>query len=293
MYQIKMSVKTLAEFVYQQGDLTSVYMSAERANIGSRIHRMLQKKGGADYQSEVFLKEETIVDDIQFIIDGRADGIIENDKGVIVDEIKSVTCDYEDIQADRNPAHWAQAYGYAYIYAKQNSLSAVTVQLTYYQIDIEQIKQFHELKTFEQLEEFYFNMLKSYVVWAKRTGDFHKLRDESIRKLSFPYQEYRNGQRELAVAVYKTILDEDVLFVQAPTGIGKTVSTLFPAIKAIGEQKTERIFYLCAKNITASVARDCISHMLKQGLHIKSCSIIAKDKMCLLKERNCDPKICR
>lgn len=292
MYQIKMSVKALAEFVYQQGDLISVFMSAERANIGSRIHRMLQKKGGADYQSEVFLKEETIIDDIQFIIDGRADGIIENDKGVIVDEIKSVTCDYEEIQADRNPAHWAQAYGYAYIYAKQNSLSAVTVQLTYYQIDIEQIKQFHELKTFEQLEEFYFDMLKSYVVWAKRTGDFHKLRDESIRKLSFPYHEYRNGQRELAVAVYKTILDEDILFAQAPTGIGKTVSTLFPAIKAIGEHKTERIFYLCAKNITASVARDCIIHMLKQGLHVKSCSIIAKDKMCLLEERNCDPKVC-
>lgn len=292
MYQIKMSVKALAEFLYQQGDLTSAFMSAERANLGSRIHRMLQKQGGVNYQSEVFLKEETILDDICFVIDGRADGIINSEEGIILDEIKSVSCDYEEIHEDMNQAHWAQAYGYAYIYAKQNALSSMTVQLTYYQIDIDQIKQFHHKKTFHELEAFYMDMLKAYVIWAKRTSDFQKLRDESIHKLSFPYNEYRSGQRELAVAVYKTIIDEDILFAQAPTGIGKTVSTLFPAVKAIGEHKIERIFYLCAKNITAAVAKDCVHRMLKKGLHIKSCNIIAKDKMCFMEERNCDPAVC-
>lgn len=292
MYQIKMSVKALAEFLYQQGDLTSSFLSAERANIGTRIHHKLQKQGGEHYQSEVFLKEETIIDDIRFVIDGRADGIIDSEKGIIIDEIKSISCDFEDIQEDMNQAHWAQAYGYAYIYAKQQALASVIVQLTYYQIDIDQVKQFHHEMTFAQLEAFYMDMLKAYTVWAKRSRDFQKLRDESIQALSFPFPSYREGQRELAVAVYKTILDEDILFAQAPTGIGKTISTLFPAIKAIGEHKTERIFYLCAKNITATVAKDSIRHMLLKGLHIRSVAIIAKDKMCMLEERNCDPKAC-
>lgn len=292
MYQIKMSVKALAEFLYQQGDLGVSFLSPERASIGSRIHRKLQKQGGEHYQSEVFLKEETIIDDLYFIIDGRADGIIESDAGIILDEIKSVSCDFEEIHEDMNQAHWAQAYGYAYIYAKQQNLASVTVQLTYYQIDIDQIKQFHHEMTFVQLEAFYMEMLKAYTVWAKRSRDFQQLRDHSIHHLSFPFANYREGQRELAVAVYKTILDEDILFAQAPTGIGKTISTLFPAIKAIGERKTERIFYLCAKNITATVAQDSIHLMHEQGLHIRCVSIVAKDKMCMLEERNCDPKVC-
>lgn len=292
MYQIKMSVKALAEFLYQQGDLTSSFLSAERANIGTRIHHKLQKQGGERYQSEVFLKEETMLDDIRFVIDGRADGIIDSEKGIIIDEIKSVSCDFEDIQEDMNQAHWAQAYGYAYIYAKQQALASVIVQLTYYQIDIDQIKQFHHEITFAQLEAFYMDMLKAYTVWAKRSRDFQKLRDQSIQALSFPFPNYREGQRELAVAVYKNILDEDILFAQAPTGIGKTISTLFPAIKAIGEHKTERIFYLCAKNITATVAKESIRHMHLKGLHIRCVSVIAKDKICMLEERNCDPKVC-
>ena len=292
MYQIKMSVKALAEFLYQQGDLGVSFLSPERANIGSRIHRKLQKQGGEHYQSEVFLKEETIIDDLCFIIDGRADGIIESETGIILDEIKSVSCNFEEIHEDMNQAHWAQAYGYAYIYAKQQNLASVTVQLTYYQIDIDQIKQFHHEMTFAQLEAFYMEMLKAYTVWAKRSRDFQQLRDQSIHDLSFPFANYREGQRELAVAVYKTILDEDILFAQAPTGIGKTISTLFPAVKAIGEHKTERIFYLCAKNITAAVAQDSIHLMHEQGLHIRCVSIVAKDKMCMLEERNCDPKVC-
>lgn len=292
MYQVKMSVKALAEFLYRQGDLTAVFMNAERANIGSRIHRMLQKQGKDAYQSEVFLKEETQLDDICFVIDGRADGIISSNEGIIIDEIKTVSCDYEEIHEDMNFAHWAQAYGYAYIYAKQQSLSSVTVQLTYYQIDIDEIKQFHHKKSFQELEAFYMGMLEAYRQWAKRIHDFQTLRDHSIRSLSFPYPQYRQGQRELAVAVYKTILDEDILFAQAPTGIGKTISTLFPSLKALGEKKIERIFYLCAKNITTKAAKDSIRHMLNQGLRIKSTTILAKDKMCLLEERNCDPDVC-
>lgn len=292
MYKVKMSVKALAEFLYQSGDLSSAFMSMERANIGSKIHRMLQKQGGDNYQSEVFLKEETMLDDMCFEIDGRADGIITTDQGIVIDEIKSVTCEYEDIHEEMNMTHWAQAYGYAYIYAKQQELSKLTVQLTYYQIDLDQIKQFQRTKTMQELEDFYLGMLREYQTWAMRSHTFQELRDVSIQALPFPFPTYRPGQRELAVAVYKTILDEDVMFAQAPTGIGKTISTLFPSLKALREQKVERIFYLCAKNMTASVAKDSVKLMLDLGLRVKCTSIIAKDKMCLLEERNCDPEAC-
>lgn len=293
MIQIKLSVKNLAEFCYRRGDLSAAYLSPQRANIGSKIHRMIQKKGGSHYQSEVYLKESTQLDDfVLFTIDGRADGIITNENQVIIDEIKTVTCDYEDIHEDRNPAHWAQAYGYAYIYAKQHELEEVIVQLTYYQIDLDQIKQFRHAETFAQLEQFYMEMLEEYREWAMRHHNFAKIRDLSIQNLAFPFAQYRPGQRELAIAVYKTILDEDILFAQAPTGIGKTISTLFPALKALKEQKIERIFYLCAKNLTAKAAQDSVKLMMDQGLRIKCVSIVAKDKMCLLEERNCDPEVC-
>lgn len=293
MFHVSMSVKALAQFLYQSGDLASSFQSVERANIGSRIHRMLQKKGGDAYQSEVFLKEETQLDDTMcFVIDGRADGIITTEQGIVVDEIKTVTCDYEDIHEELDFTHWAQAYGYAYIYAKQHELAELIVQLTYYQIDLDQVKQFQRKKSFEELQSFYFGMLEAYRKWAMRTHHFQELRDASIHTLAFPFPAYRPGQRELAVAVYKTILDNDVMFAQAPTGIGKTISTLFPGLKAIGEGKIERIFYLCAKNITAKVAKDSIATMMQQGLRVKCTSLIAKDKMCLLEERNCDPEVC-
>lgn len=288
-----MSVKSLVEFLYQSGNLTSSFLSAERANIGSRIHRKLQAQGGDHYQSEVFLKEETILDDdMCFVIEGRADGIITLDTGIIIDEIKTVTCDFEDIQEDMCFTHWAQAYSYGYIYAHQQNIQELTIQLTYYQIDIDEIRTFQRKKTYIQLKEFYFNMLEEYRKWALLQHNFANVRDIAIRNMNFPFPAYRPGQRELAVAVYKTILDEDIMFAQAPTGIGKTISTLFPSIKAIGEGKIERIFYLCAKNITATVAQESVQLLRSQGLRIKCTSITAKDKMCLLEERNCDPAVC-
>ncbi len=292
MMEVKLSVKTLVEFLYQSGDLRVSFFSPQRANIGSRIHRMLQKQGGDHYESEVFLKEETDYDQIHFMIDGRADGIITIDDQIILDEIKTCTCDYDEIHEDLCFKHWAQAYGYAYIYAKQHDIAEIIVQLTYYQIDINEKKQFRRNKTFVELQTFYMDMLAQYASWAKRSSDFKELRNASIATLDFPFPSYRKGQRELAVAVYKTIVDGDILFAQAPTGIGKTISTLFPALKALQEQKINRIFYLCAKNITATVAQDSILTMAKQGLRLKCVHILAKDKMCLLDERNCDPQVC-
>lgn len=293
MQKFTMSVKALVEFLYQSGDLSASFLSAERANLGARIHRMLQAQGTDSYKSEVYLKEETLIeDDMCFTIEGRADGILTENDTIIIDEIKTVSCEFDNIQEDLCFTHWAQAYTYGYIYAKQNAVKELVIQLTYYQIDIDEIKRFQRKKTFLELEEFYLDMLNQYRAWALLQRNARDARDTSIKELSFPFPSYRKGQRELAVAVYRTILEEDVMFAQAPTGIGKTMSTLFPSIKALREKKVERIFYLCAKTITASVAQESIQRMMAQGLHIKSTLLTAKDKMCLLEERNCDPESC-
>lgn len=293
MHTFTMSVKTLVEFLYQSGDLSASFLSADRANLGSRIHRLLQSQGGDAYKSEVYLKQETMIEnDMCFIIEGRADGIITQTDTITIDEIKTVSCEYEAIHEDLCFAHWAQAYTYGYIYALQHHIDELIIQLTYYQIDIDEVKQFQRRKSFAELEEFYLDMLSQYRAWALLQRNFIKTRDDSIHDLPFPFPSYRKGQRELAIAVYRTILDEDVMFAQAPTGIGKTMSSLFPSIKALKEKKVERIFYLCAKTITASVAQESIQRMMAQGLHIKSTTLTAKDKMCLMEERNCDPTVC-
>lgn len=290
LYKIKMAVRQLVEYLYQSGDLSQAFLSVERANLGSRIHRKIQKAAGDQYQSEVFLKDETTMDDITFIIEGRADGIVVEDEHVLIDEIKSTAIPYDEIEPVF--VHWAQVYCYCYFYMKQEQIEHITAQLTYVQIDNDAIKQFQKEFTFKEIETFYLDMLQSYIQFAKQMKDFEVLRDESIQNLTFPFPGYREGQREFAVSVYRSIQEKKELYAMAPTGIGKTISTLFPSIKSIYEFHTEKIFYLCAKNITATVAIDTMNLLYHHGLRLKCVSLTAKDKMCLMEERNCDPEVC-
>lgn len=291
MYQIQLSVRNLVEALYLGGDLVSTSQSMERANLGARIHRQIQSKYGEHYQSEVYLKITSELEDFCFTIDGRADGICIDDDKVLIDEIKTTYVPYDEID-ESHFVHFAQAYIYAYIYAIDHDIKELDVQITYYQLEINEVKCFLHHKTFDELESFYFDTLKQYLKWANLKKDVIETSQASLKQLHFPFSDYRKGQRQFAVAVYKTILDKDILFAQAPTGIGKTISTLFPALKAIGEKKCEKIFYLCAKNITASVAYDTISLIYDQGVRFKTVAITAKDKICFLEERNCDPKHC-
>lgn len=286
-----LSVRELVEFLYKSGDLSYTPISIERANLGSKIHRLLQSQGEGNYKKEVYLKIETELDDIRFVIDGRADGIFEEKDNIILEEIKTTALSYDEID-DSNFLHFAQAYCYAYIYVQQNKLDNIFIQLTYYQIETKQIKTFRQAKTKEELFSFYMQTLSLYLRWAKLTQKIRMNSAKSLKSLVFPFESYRDGQREFASGVYKTILDKRSLFAQAPTGIGKTISTLFPSLKAIGEGKAEKIFYLCAKNITASVVYNTLNLLYKQELPFKSVGITAKDKICFLDERNCDPHIC-
>lgn len=291
MYHCNMSVRSLVEFTYQSGDLISTSSSMERANLGSRIHRQLQAAAEGDYSSEVFLKLETEYEGIMFEVEGRADGILVEEQGVTIEEIKTTAIPYDDIN-DQHFVHFAQAYCYGHMYLQEHDLAKLTIRLTYYQIDIHKTKVFQQEKTREELAAFYESTLAHYLKWANLSKDIKHASEVTLKELQFPFSKYRKGQRTFSIAVYKTILDKDILYAQAPTGIGKTISTLFPSLKAIGEGKVEKIFYLCAKNITASVAYDTLQLLYDQKVTFKTVGITAKDKICFLEKRDCDPNNC-
>ncbi len=292
--KIKVSVRNLVEFILRTGDIDSGFVgsSNNRAVEGTRIHKKVQNAGGDKYESEVMLKYDIEYEDYTLSLEGRADGIIKENDTVTIDEIKSTAAPIEKIDEDFNPLHWAQAKCYAFIYAEENQLQSINVQLTYYQIDTDEIKRIVKEFDFQELKEFFFDLIQKYFIWTEFQNKWIIERNISIKGLPFPHENYRKGQRELAVAAYKTIVNEKKLYAQAPTGIGKTISTAFPAIKAMGEGHTSKIFYLTAKTITRTVAGEAFSLMREKGLRVKTVVLTAKDKICFKEKATCTPELC-
>lgn len=290
MKAVQISVRRLVEFVLRGGSIDSRMTSSDRALEGTKIHQLLQKSAGEEYQAEVSLKLDRTVEGVVFSLDGRADGIINEQT---IDEIKTTETVMEEITEDFRPLHWAQLICYGFMFAEKSDLPEVTLQLTYYQVADEEIKQFRRVMSREEMGVFVDDLLSKYAVWAKMSAAWEMKRNKTIQELSFPYNSYRRGQRELSIAVYRTAVSGENLFCEAPTGIGKTMSTLFPAVKAMGEGKTDKIFYFTAKTITRQVAEDALDEMRRKGLAARSVTITAKDKICFLDERKCEPDHCQ
>ena len=289
---IKISIRNLVEFIMRHGSIDNRYTSSIKAIEGIRGHQRVQKSYGDNYTAEVPLKYTLTYEDLEIMVEGRADGILIEDDKTIIDEIKTTTKDLLLIDENTNPLHWAQAKCYGYIYSMQNELDNIDIQITYYNIDTKSTRILRQSYTLKELEEFFFWLIDEYKSWAQLESDWVNKRNESIKRLKFPFENYRPGQRELAVRVYKSITDSKKCFAQAPTGTGKTISTLFPAIKAMGEDKTSKIFYLTAKTITREVAQNTISLMRKKDLNLKAVTITAKEKICKMEEVNCNPEYC-
>ena len=289
---IKISIRNLVEFIMRHGSIDNRYTSSIKAIEGIRGHQKVQKSYGDNYTAEVPLKYTLTYEDLEIMVEGRADGILIEDEKTIIDEIKTTTKDLLLIDENTNPLHWAQAKCYGYIYSMQNELDNIDIQITYYNIDTKSTRILRQSYTLKELEEFFFWLIDEYKSWAQLESDWVNKRNESIKKLKFPFENYRPGQRELAVRVYKSITDSKKCFAQAPTGTGKTISTIFPAIKAMGEDKTSKIFYLTAKTITREVAQNTISLMRKKDLNLKAVTITAKEKICKMDEVNCNPEYC-
>ncbi|MDL2250426.1 PD-(D/E)XK nuclease family protein [Lachnospiraceae bacterium OttesenSCG-928-J05] len=289
---IRISVRHLVEFLEKEGDLDnrqgSVDMDAMQ--LGAKIHRKIQKSMGSHYTPEVSLKETFSFDAFELSLEGRADGIFTEDGEIWVDEIKGISKDIASIEAPAHE-HLSQAKCYAYIYGRQNEYEKIGVQMTYCQMETEEIRRFTEMYAFQELEDWMKGLLKRYEKWALFRIDHEEERNESIKGLEFPY-DYREGQRDVAVSVYRSIAQEKRLFIQAPTGVGKTMATLFPAVKATGEGKGEKIFYLTAKTVTRTVATSAATLLMEQGLRYKTIALTAKEKICLMEECECNPDHC-
>ena len=289
---VQISVRNLVEFIMREGDIDNRSGSFnENAMLeGSKIHRMIQGRMGPEYESEVSLRYVKDCGNYRIILDGRADGVLRQGGHVVVDEIKG-TC--RDLKKQKEPegVHLAQAKCYAYMIARREQLSDIGVRMTYCNMDTREIKYFHENFTFPTLERWFTQLLSDYQKWAEFEYTWKKLRQRSIHTLEFPFS-YRNGQKELAGHVYQTICHRKKLFIQAPTGVGKTISTLFPAIKAVGEGKADKIFYLTAKTITRTVAENTFSLLKKGGLRYKTLSLTAKEKICKMEQTDCNPEYC-
>ena len=294
METIHISVRNLVEFIFREGDIDNRHGRLPNADAmmeGSRIHRKIQKSKGAGYLAEVPLKYTLYTDNYELTIDGRADGVFVNEDGLtVIDEIKGI---YKNLERLEQPiyVHQAQAMCYAYIYALQNELSEIAVQMTYVNLDIETIKYFQQEFTFEELEDWFHELVENYRKWADFQFEWKQKRQASIKELEFPFA-YREGQKKLVSDVYRTINRKKTLFIQAPTGVGKTISTIFPAVKAVGEGLSDRIFYLTAKTITGTVAKETFQLLREHGLMAKTIQLTAKEKMCLCEEMECNPVHC-
>ena len=295
MMQLHISVRNLVEFIFREGDIDnriSHLQSADAMMEGTRIHRKIQKSMGEEYQAECPLKYIAESELYELTIEGRADGIFvdESEDITYIDEIKGM---YKKVELMEEPyyVHKAQAMCYAFIMAYQNEMNKIGVQMTYVNLETEEVKRFREQFTFEEIEKWFMDLLERYSKWADFQCRWKLKRQESIKALEFPF-EYREGQRKLVGDVYRTILRKKNLFLQAPTGVGKTISTIFPAVKAVGEGLGERIFYLTAKTITATVARETFNLLTVKGFRGKVIQITAKEKMCLCEEMECNPINC-
>lgn len=290
---IRISVRNLVEFILRSGDLDTrkgAFADREAMAKGSRIHRKIQRQMGASYQAEVSMSHTTEFDEFVILVEGRADGVLQTEEGVVIDEIKGV---HRDLRFLEEPleVHLAQAKCYAFFWSQDKDLEKIQVQMTYCHLDTEEIRRFERTYTSEELEKWYEWLITQYYQWALWEYQWKKTRNASMEGLEFPFP-YREGQRDVVSGVYRTILRKMQLFIQAPTGVGKTMSTIFPAVRSMGEGLTEKIFYLTAKTITRTVAWEAFQILKNQGLSCKVLIITAKEKMCVCEEVECNPVYC-
>ncbi len=293
---VRSSVRELCEFIYRTGDVYTggTDVTGNAMVMGAKIHRELQqknKKQNRNYRSEYHISCTEEYEEFVYEITGSIDGIIENGDGTVIDEFKTTHHELENLEWDTIKAYSAQLMCYGYMYAEKNALNFVTLRLAYYNYDDDDIKIIEKEFTFTELRKWFLQLIQMHIKWPKLVFDHKKKRDISLHMLEFPFDGFRKGQRELSAKVYRCIRDEKRLFAEAPTGIGKTVSTLFPSLKALGEGVGNKIFYLSAKNVGAITAENCLDMCRNKGAQISYTSMTSKEKICP-KDRNCLPSEC-
>ena len=289
---LKIAVRDLVSHVLRSGDLSFEFLASARPVDAIRIHQKIQQSRPENYTAEVAVAHQMETDLFILKLGGRIDGVYHQSDGVLIEEIKTTTRSLDYLESHENPIHWGQVKTYAYIYARDRDLSDVDAQLTYFQVDTGETRNFKKHFTVAELETFFQDLVAVYLHWAGTVVRGELRRDESIRQLEFPFGSYRPGQREMAVGVYRTIKQGSQQLVQATTGIGKTMAAIFPAVKAIAEGLTAKVFYLTARTTGRLAAETALDEMRKGRLKLKSLTITAKDKICFKPESACNPDEC-
>ena len=290
---IQVSVRDLVEFVFRSGDLAAGFISAARAVAGTRAHQLVQGKRPADYEAEVPVHFLVEAEPLGLEISGRVDGLVRRGDDLLIEEIKS-TLRPPDREREDDPVHWAQAKLYGYILGAQGQLDEVQIQLTYVQVNSGALLEDRRCFSMEELSAFFDRVVTRYLRWVSTYYSWCLQRDRSIESLHFPFPELRAGQQDLDTAVHETIDAGGKLYAQAPTGIGKTISVLFPAVKSLGERRIEKIFFLTAKTSGRAAAEKAFDDLREAGLKIKSLTLTARDRICFNARdgRPCDLETC-
>ncbi|MEF3302424.1 ATP-dependent DNA helicase [Paenibacillus sp. GYB003] len=292
---VEVSVRSLAEYVFRGGSIDAGFRTGATLAEGTKAHRAIQQTYKETDLKEAYVRGDVEYEGIVYRIDGRCDGLLFDEAGdgvATVEEIKSTGGSVTLLTEQSHPVHWAQAQCYAYLYAKAEKLERMRVRLTYVHRQTEERKSFERMLTRGELDAFVRMLVKAYDPHARQRLAYARDREAGIRELPFPFPSYRQGQRHFAGAVYKSIADRKRLFARAPTGTGKTISTLFPAVKAIGEKLLRRFFYTTAKTTTRAAAEDALALMRASGLCLRSVTITAKEKICFKEETRCEKLYC-
>jgi DNA excision repair protein ERCC-2 len=293
------SVRDLIGFLYRSGNLDNRFNApdlSERGKIGVKAHKKIQQQYEeqfpGQFESEVYLSCSFQEKDLLLSIFGRADGIHRNDNEVTVDEIKTTRVSLEDISELLDQNHLRQCMCYGYMVLKKEKLKKINLRITYYNIDNDKMKHLSFSYSKEQLTQFILEIKEEYSQWLTIKDEWVNERNQSIKALHFPFERFRDGQRKFSVMVYHAIKDQKKLFAQAPTGTGKTLATLFPALKAMGKELAGPIFYLTSKTITRQAVENTLNLLRSKGLKLKSIIITAKEKMCINNVFKCNPYNC-
>lgn len=287
---LKIAIKDLAYFSCRSGNLTLESFSNKDLAIGKKIHSLHQNKYNDESKKEVYIKKEFSYFGDKILLHGFIDGLLVIDDEIILEEIKTTNQDLETITGTEKNEYLAQLKLYSYLYALEHDYKKIHTRLTYISVVDYEEKNFDTIYDISALEEFTFDCLEKYLEWEKLIKENANLKEKTIKEIKFPYENMRRGQRDMMKASYHALKNNDILYVIAPTGIGKTMGTLFAGLKTL--ENNDKLFYLTAKGSGKNAPIDAVKLLAQKGLKLKTINLIAKKKICNANFKNCNPDDC-
>jgi len=291
MRKFNLSVHELVDFVLHSGDLDTRIFNLETMTRGTQIHAFYQAKQNDKYLAEYALEYTFEYENHLITLQGRVDGVIVNGSEVTIEEIKSANTDIDNFFENNEAWHLGQAKCYALMYALRFNLDVIDIQLTY----ISQIDERKMMKRYtftrEELQSDVFSYFGEYLAFFYQVEKYEKRRTKRLKALNFPYKEVRSSQKVMMEQVEHALEHEHKIFLNAPTGSGKTMAVLYPSLKVLAEKTNTKIFYLTAKGSGKAQAENALRVVREKAL-IKSTTVSAKEKMCLNDKVACNPDEC-